>query len=160
MSLRIGHGYDMHQMKHNPQKGLVMGGVRIYQGYQIVGHSDGDVVVHAVADALLGAANMSNIGQHFPASQTKPGFDSCKLMLTRITHWFEQQRIQVQNIDVTILAQKPRLASHTDNMAFNIASSLQINTNQVSVKATTTDHLGAIGRIEGIATEAVALIQV
>lgn len=154
--MRIGTGYDVHRLEEDRK--LILGGVDIphYQG--LLGHSDADVLVHAVCDALLGAASLGDIGRHFPDSDERyRGISSLKL-LARVGELLEEAGYGVVNIDGTIVAQKPRLAPHIPEMRRNIARSLNLDVEQVGIKATTTEGLGPEGREEGISAQAVALI--
>lgn len=152
--IRIGHGYDVHRFAENRR--LILGGVDIPYEYGLLGHSDADVLCHAVSDALLGAAAMGDIGKHFPDSDERyKGADSIMLLkeVVRIIGDYK-----VSNIDVTVLAQKPKLAPHIENMRKNLADAIGIGISRVSVKATTEEGLGFTGRLEGIAVHAVVLI--
>lgn len=155
--MRIGTGYDVHKL----QEGLPLwiGGVRIEHTHGLLGHSDADVLLHAICDALLGAAALGDIGKHFP--DTDPaykGISSLKL-LSRVGTLLKEYGYAVGNIDSTIVAQRPKMASHIPQMRQNIADTLGISIDQISVKATTTEHLGFEGREEGISAQAVALLR-
>ena len=155
--MRIGNGIDVHAF--GPGDHVMLGGVRIPHGAGLVAHSDGDVVLHALADALLGAIAAGDIGQHFP--DTDPawrGADSREL-LRRVAHEVARQGYRVVNCDVTVLAQAPKLAPHREAMRQNIAMDLGIEMGCVSVKASTTERLGFVGRAEGIAAQAVVLVE-
>jgi len=153
--MRIGQGFDVHAFA--PGRRLVIGGVAIPHDKGLEGHSDADVLLHAICDALLGAAALGDIGKHFPDSDPAyAGADSRKL-LREVKKKLGAYR--VVNVDATILAQAPRMAPHVPQMVANIASDLGIAPGAVSVKATTTEHLGFIGRAEGIAAQAIALIE-
>ncbi len=155
--LRIGTGYDVHQL----QEGLPlwMGGVRIDHTHGLLGHSDADVLLHAVCDALLGAAALGDIGKHFPDTDPRyRGISSLKL-LAHVAALLHSLGYSVANIDSTIVAQAPKMAPHIEQMRRNIADTLSIDLDRVSVKATTTEHLGFEGRKEGISAQAVALIE-
>lgn len=157
MNIRIGHGYDVHRLVKG--RLLILGGVTIPYELGLDGHSDADVLVHAVMDALLGAAAMGDIGQHFP--DTDPayrGADSCRL-LTAVGTLLRESGWRVGNIDATVLAQRPKLAPHIPAMRARIAEALGIPAADVSVKATTEEGLGFTGSGEGIAAHAVALIE-
>ncbi len=154
--MRVGHGYDVHRLA--AQRRLMLGGVQVPHDRGLAGHSDADVVLHAIADALLGAAGLGDIGQHFP--DTDPAFedaDSAEL-LAEVGRLVAEAGYRPVNVDVTIMAQQPRLATHIPQMRRRIAGILQLDERAVSVKATTTEGLGLIGREEGIAAEAVALL--
>lgn len=155
--IRIGTGYDVHKL----QEGLPlwMGGVRIDHTHGLLGHSDADVLLHAICDALLGAAALGDIGKHFPDTDPQyKGISSLKL-LTHVSELLRDNGYTIGNIDSTIVAQRPKMAPHILQMRQNIAVALSINVSQVSVKATTTEHLGFEGREEGISAQAVAIIE-
>jgi len=155
--MRIGQGFDVHAFQ--PGGRLVLGGVDIPHSHSLKAHSDGDVVVHALCDALLGAAALGDIGRHFPDSDAAyEGIDSREL-LRRVYAGLQSEGYRVVNADLTIVAQVPRLAPHVEAMGSNIASDLQVESACINVKATTTEHLGFTGREEGIAAFAVVLIQ-
>ena len=154
--MRIGHGYDVHRFQ--PGDFITLGGVQIAHEKSFVAHSDGDVLLHALTDALLGAAALGDIGQHFP--DTDPiykGADSRQL-LRNVVSLLEQRGWLVGNVDSTILAQAPKMAPHIALMRENIAADLKIALDQVNVKATTTESLGFVGREEGIAAHAVVIL--
>jgi 2-C-methyl-D-erythritol 2,4-cyclodiphosphate synthase len=157
MSVRVGQGFDVHALV--PGRRLVIGGVDIPYERGLLGHSDGDVLLHAICDALLGAAGLGDIGQHFPDTDGRyEGADSLGL-LVETGQRLVALRWSVVNVDATIIAQAPRMAPHVAQMVGNIAGALRIATSQVNVKAKSTERLGFTGRGEGIAAEAVALIQ-
>ena len=154
--MRIGHGYDVHKLVEG--RALILGGVNIPWEKGLLGHSDADVLVHAVMDALLGAAGLGDIGKHFP--DTDPayaGADSLKL-LEHVTALLAQEGWQVGNVDTTILAQRPKLAPHIPQMRDNLAARMGIAPSQVNVKATTEEGLGFTGAGEGMAAHAVCLL--
>ena len=155
--LRIGHGYDVHRLV--PERKLILGGVEIEHPLGLLGHSDADVLLHAICDAILGAVAEGDIGRHFP--DTDPAFrgaDSLKL-LTEVLAIAGQRHYLVSNIDATIIAQRPRLAPYIRQMVENIAAGCEIDIRQVNVKATTTEELGFTGREQGIAAHAVVLMK-
>jgi len=154
--MRIGHGFDVHAF--GPGDHVVLGGERIPHDRGLVAHSDGDVVLHALCDALLGAAALGDIGGHFP--DTDPGFAGAdsRHLLRGVRALLAGQNWLVGNVDLTVVAQRPKMAPHIDAMRGHIASDLQIDVTGVSVKATTTEQLGYIGRGEGIACHAVVLL--
>ncbi len=155
--MRIGSGYDVHRLKEGRR--LVLGGVEIPYGKGLDGHSDADVLVHAVMDALLGAAALGDIGHLFPDSDPAyEGADSC-VLLSRVGQVLAENGYRVGNIDSTVIAQAPRLAPHILSMRENMAAALGIPVSAVSVKATTEERLGFTGSGEGIAAQAVALIE-
>jgi 2-C-methyl-D-erythritol 2,4-cyclodiphosphate synthase len=154
--MRIGHGFDVHAF--GPGEFITLGGVRIPHTHGLIAHSDGDVLLHALCDALLGAAGLGDIGQHFPDSSTEfKGIDS-RILLRRVVALLWEQGLTVGNADATIIAQAPRMAPHIPTMRENLAADLNIGLDRVNVKATTTERLGYIGRGEGIAVHAVALL--
>jgi 2-C-methyl-D-erythritol 2,4-cyclodiphosphate synthase len=155
--IRIGQGYDVHPFEEGRR--LVLGGVFIEGADGLAGHSDGDALTHAIIDALLGAAALGDIGSHFPSSREDlKGADSIEL-LKQVAKLLAASGCSVANIDSTIVAQKPRMAPHVAAMRDRIALALGVDSRRVSVKATTTDGLGAMGRAEGIAAQAVVLIE-
>ena len=154
--MRIGTGYDVHRLVEG--KKLILGGVEIPYEKGLLGHSDADVLAHAVMDALLGAAALGDIGLHFP--DTDPaygGADSLQLM-RRVTELLAENGYLIENVDATVIAQAPKLRPYIDRMRQNIADALDVDLSQVSVKATTEERLGFTGRGEGISAQAVALI--
>ncbi len=156
MEFRIGHGYDVHALSDGLR--LVLGGVEIPHTQGFVAHSDGDVAIHAVCDALLGAAALGDIGQHFPdTSDDYAGIDS-KLLLGRVAAMLRERGYEIGNVDCTIRMQRPKLRPYIDAMRAAMAGAMGIDTERVSVKATTTEHLGFEGREEGVSVSAVALI--
>jgi 2-C-methyl-D-erythritol 2,4-cyclodiphosphate synthase len=156
MNVRVGQGFDVHALV--PGRRLIIGGVDIAFERGLLGHSDGDVLLHAICDALLGAAGLGDIGQHFPDTDGRyKGADSLGL-LREAGQRLAALRWTVLNVDATIIAQAPRMAPHVPKMVGNIAQALGIATSQVNVKAKTTERLGCTGRGEGIAAQAVAMI--
>lgn len=157
MPLRVGHGYDVHAFKAGDH--IVLGGVRIPHGKAFAAHSDGDVLIHALCDALLGAAALGDIGRHFPDSDPQyKGIDS-RLLLRHVVELLKRHGWRVGNVDATVVAQAPKLAPHIEAMCTNLAADLGVAIGQVNVKATTTERLGFAGREEGIAAHAVALLE-
>ena len=155
-TFRVGHGVDVHQLVSG--RALIIGGVKIDYERGLLGHSDADVLLHAISDALLGAAGLGDIGQHFPDSDAKfKGIDSREL-LRNVAAKITAKGFNVSNVDATIIAQAPRMAPHIPAMIANIAADLGVEASQVNVKATTTEKLGFTGRGEGIAAEAVCLL--
>ena len=153
---RIGHGYDVHVLGEGLP--LVLGGVRIAHTKGCIAHSDGDVVIHALCDALLGAAALGDIGLHFPdTSDDYAGIDS-KILLRRVAAMLRERDYEIGNVDCTISMQRPKLRPHIDAMRAAMAEAMGVDVDRVSVKATTTEHLGFEGREEGVSTSAVALI--
>lgn len=154
--MRIGHGFDVHKLVEGRK--LILGGVTIPHDLGLLGHSDADVLLHAICDAILGAMAAGDIGKHFP--DTDPAFkgiDSCKL-LRHVIDLMQQRNYRLANLDATILCQKPKLAQHIPQMCQNIAADCQVAADQVNVKATTTETLGFEGRGEGISAHAVVLL--
>lgn len=156
MSVRVGQGFDVHQLVAGRK--LVIGGVEIAHDKGLLGHSDADVLLHAICDALLGAAALGDIGRHFPDSDARyKGIDSREL-LRHVAALVKDRGYRVGNVDATIIAEAPRMAPHIPKMCANIAADLGIAVGLVNVKATTTEKLGFAGRGEGIAAQAVCLI--
>ncbi len=155
--MRIGHGYDVHRLTEN--RALILGGVKIPYELGLDGHSDADVLLHAVMDALLGAAALRDIGYHFPDTDMRyKGADSRALLRT-VKEKLEAAGYRVENVDVTMIAQRPKLKPYIPQMMENIALDLGIGPDQVNVKATTEEHLGFTGSGEGMACHAVCLIE-
>lgn len=153
---RIGHGFDVHQLVEGRR--LVLGGVEIPHAKGLLGHSDADVLLHAICDALLGAAALGDIGRHFPDSDPRyKGIDS-RALLRQVAALVRGKELVVGNVDATVIAEAPRLAPHIPAMVSRIAADLGIDADRVNVKATTTEKLGFTGRGEGIAAEAVCLL--
>ena len=155
--MRIGHGYDVHRLV--PGRDLILGGVKMPYELGLDGHSDADVLLHAVSDALLGAAGLGDIGRHFPDTDPKyKGADSL-VLLNIVGQKVAQKGYRVSNIDVTMIAQKPKLKDYISRMEENIASALGLDPEQVNVKATTEEKLGFTGTGEGMACHAVCLLE-
>ena len=156
MKLRVGLGYDVHRLVEG--RDLWLGGVRIEHEKGLLGHSDADVLIHAICDALLGAANLRDIGFHFPDTSAEyAGIDS-KILLARTVELIESKGYVVQNVDATVCAQRPRLSNRIADMQTVLAPLMHIEVDDVSIKATTTERLGFTGREEGISAYAVVLI--
>jgi len=155
--MRIGQGYDVHALVAGRK--LVIGGVQIAYEKGLAGHSDADVLLHAICDALLGAAALGDIGMHFPDTDPKYEASDSRALLKEVGKKISAQGYRIVNVDATIIAQAPRMAPHVPRMIGNIAADLGLKPAAVSVKATTTEKLGAIGRGEGIAAQAIALIE-
>ncbi|CAH0161949.1 2-C-methyl-D-erythritol 2,4-cyclodiphosphate synthase [Pseudomonas corrugata] len=154
--MRIGHGYDVHRFTEGDF--ITLGGVRIAHGFGLLAHSDGDVLLHALSDALLGAAALGDIGKHFPDTDPRfKGVDS-RVLLRHVVSLIHAKGWKVGNVDNTIVAQAPKMAPHIEAMRQLIAEDLQVELDQVNVKATTTEKLGFVGREEGIAVHSVALL--
>ncbi|MGZ5048633.1 MAG: 2-C-methyl-D-erythritol 2,4-cyclodiphosphate synthase [Usitatibacter sp.] len=155
--MRIGQGFDVHALVAGRR--LVIGGVEIAHDKGLLGHSDADVLLHAICDALLGAAALGDIGRHFPDGDAKyKGIDSREL-LRRVAALLRDRGLRVVNVDATIVAEAPRMAPHIAAMVANIAADLAVARNCVNVKATTTEKLGFAGRGEGIAAQAICLVE-
>ena len=156
MNIRIGHGYDVHAFVENRR--LVLGGVDIPHEKGLLGHSDADVLIHALCDALLGAAALGDIGQHFPDTDASYKDADSTLLLAQVVAMLHKAGWAIGNVDITVMAQAPKLSPYIAVMRSRLAGLLLVDQAQVNVKATTTEKLGFIGREEGIACEAVALI--
>lgn len=156
MKIRIGQGYDVHQLAEGRK--FVLGGVTIEHSVGMVAHSDGDVLIHSICDALLGAASLRDIGYHFPDNSNEFKNIDSRILLRKTRELLAQNNWQIENVDATICCQRPKLLPHIPAMCQNIAEDLQIEADTVSVKATTTEKLGFVGREEGVAVFAVALI--
>ena len=155
--MRIGHGYDVHKLVEG--RDLILGGVKIDYEKGLLGHSDADVLLHAVSDALLGAAGLGDIGKHFPDTDPQyKGADSL-VLLTVVAQRVKEAGYRVSNIDVTMIAQRPKLAPHIPQMVLNIASAVGINADRVNVKATTEEKLGFTGEGLGMSCHAVCLLE-
>ncbi len=156
MQLRIGQGFDVHQLAVGYK--LWIGGIEVEHETGSVGHSDGDVLIHAICDAMLGALNLRDIGYHFPDTEADfKGIDS-KVLLKKVNNLIEQKGYRVNNIDTTVCLQRPKLKELIPTMSATIAQVLEIEPDAVSVKATTTEKLGLVGREEGISAHAVVLL--
>jgi 2-C-methyl-D-erythritol 2,4-cyclodiphosphate synthase len=156
MNIRIGHGFDVHAFAEDRR--LVIGGVDIPHDRGLLGHSDADVLIHAICDALLGAAGLGDIGRHFPDSDARYQDIDSRELLRHVAGLLHAHGWRVGNVDATIIAQAPRMAPHIPAMRMNLADDLGIAEGNLNVKATTTEQLGFTGRREGIAAEAVCLI--
>ena len=154
--MRVGFGFDVHPFAEN--RPLIIGGVNIPYEKGLQGHSDADVMAHAVADALLGAAGLGDIGEHFPDTEEQyKNFDSM-IFLKEIEKKVNYEKYKISNIDITLVLQKPKISKYKTQMENNIAQNLFLNSNQVNVKATTSEKLGFVGREEGVVCYAVALL--
>jgi len=154
--MRIGQGYDVHQLVAGRK--LIIGGVEIPYEKGLLGHSDADVLLHAICDALLGAAALGDIGRHFSDADAKYKNIDSRILLRESLHLVREQGYRVGNVDATIIAQAPKMAPHILQMVENIAADLRVEKSAVNVKATTTENLGLTGRGEGIAAQAVVLL--
>ena len=154
--MRVGMGYDVHKLVENRK--LILGGVEIPYEYGLLGHSDADVLVHAIMDALLGAAALRDIGRHFPDNDPAyEGADSIEL-LKKVGEMLEERMYLIENIDATVIAQKPKLLPYIDTMVKNVAEALHLEEDQVNIKATTEEGLGFTGAGEGISAQAISLL--
>lgn len=156
-SLRIGKGYDVHALVND--RPLIIGGVTVPFDKGLSGHSDADVLIHAICDALLGAANLGDIGQHFSPDDAQYKNRESKYFLQQVAVLLTQSNYAIVNIDSTLIAQAPKMAPYLPEMKANIAAALSIHIDQVSIKATSTEKLGFTGRGEGIAADAIALLE-
>ncbi|MDK2821557.1 MAG: 2-C-methyl-D-erythritol 2,4-cyclodiphosphate synthase [Clostridia bacterium] len=154
--MRIGYGYDVHRLV--PDRKFVLGGVTIPYSLGLEGHSDADVLLHALADALLGALALGDIGQHFPPSNPKYKDADSMELLKEVYQMVKKKGFKLGNADTVIIAQKPRLVPYIDKMRERISTEIQVDKDQISIKATTTEGLGFTGRQEGIAAQAVVLL--
>ena len=154
--MRIGHGFDVHKLVVGRK--CIIGGVEIAHDKGLEGHSDADVLLHAICDALLGAAALGDIGKHFPPSDDSYKNADSRVLLLHVVALLKAKNYMVNNIDATVICEAPKLSSHTAQMCANIAADCNIDVSQVNVKATTTEKLGFTGRGEGIAAEAVCTI--
>lgn len=154
--MRIGHGYDVHQLVSG--RDLILGGVKIPHPKGLLGHSDADVLLHAICDACLGAAGLGDLGRHFPDADPRYKNIDSRELLRHVESLLDEHGWQLENVDSTLIAQSPRLAPHIPAMVTNIAADLCVSTDCVNVKATTTEQLGFAGREEGIAAHAVVLL--
>lgn len=155
--MRIGQGFDVHQLIEG--RPLIIGGVTIPHDKGLLGHSDADVLLHAICDALIGAAGLGDIGKHFSDSDPRYKNIDSRILLRNVYRLLADKGYKLINIDATIIAQAPKMAPYIPAMIENIAQDLEIQTNEVNIKAKTAEHIGAIGRKEGIVAEAVCLIQ-
>jgi 2-C-methyl-D-erythritol 2,4-cyclodiphosphate synthase len=155
--MKIGIGYDVHALGNNRK--LIIGGVEIPFGKGLLGHSDADVLIHAIMDAILGAINMGSIGDLFPDSDQKYKDISSIVLLEQVNKLMREKDYQIENIDCVVMAQEPKLKPYIMNMRKKLAETLQIDIDQISIKATTTEKLGFVGREEGIAAQACTLLQ-
>ena len=155
--MRIGSGFDVHAF--GPGDSVVLGGVRIAHSRGVVAHSDGDVVLHALCDAMLGAAGLGDIGMHFPDTDPVWKGANSRRFVEAILEMLSVRKLRVGNVDITVLAQVPKMSPHRLDIRRSIAHMLGVTENQVNIKATTTEHLGFIGRSEGLAAQAVVLLE-
>lgn len=154
--MRIGHGYDVHRFAENRE--LILGGVNIPYEKGLLGHSDADVLLHAISDALLGAAALGDIGKHFPDNDNSFKNIDSRILLRRVVSLLKEKGYKIGNIDATVIAQKPKLANFIESMRKNIADDCEISLDSVNVKATTEEGLGFTGELLGISAHAVCII--
>ena len=155
--MRIGHGYDVHRFAENRE--LILGGVNIPYEKGLLGHSDADVLLHAISDALLGAAALGDIGKHFPDNDDSFKNIDSRILLRKVVELLEEKGYKIGNIDATVIAQKPKLAPYISVMKENIAKDCKIDSDRVNVKATTEEGLGFTGELLGISAHAVCIIE-
>ena len=155
--MRIGHGYDVHKLVEDRK--LILGGVDIPHNKGLLGHSDADVLTHAIIDAILGALALGDIGKHFPDSSAEFKDINSLVLLTRVSEIMNAKGYRISNVDATVIAQTPKLAPYIDQMRSNIAKTLNCDIDDINVKATTEEHLGFTGEGLGIAAHAVCLLQ-
>lgn len=153
---RVGHGFDVHRFGDGDH--IILGGVKIPYTQGFEAHSDGDVLIHSVCDALLGAMAAGDIGQHFPDTDAAYKNINSRLLLKKVNSMIEEEAYLVGNIDVTVVAQSPRIAPYTDSIRRNLAADLNCSIDQINIKATTTEQLGYLGRKEGVAVHCVVLL--
>ena len=157
MNIRVGFGYDVHPLKEG--KDFWLGGIKISHTKGAEGHSDADTLIHAICDALLGAANLGDIGIHFPNTSAEfKGIDSKKL-LKRVAELIKKEKYEIGNLDCTVTLELPKIVPYIPEMKKNLAETLSISPKNISIKATTTEHLGFVGREEGVAAYAICLLQ-
>ncbi|WMJ79961.1 2-C-methyl-D-erythritol 2,4-cyclodiphosphate synthase [Clostridium sp. MB40-C1] len=154
--MRIGMGYDVHRLVEDRK--LILGGIEIHNPLGLLGHSDADVLVHAIMDSLLGAAALGDIGKHFPDTNAKYKGISSLTLLKEVKNLLDEEGYKIVNIDATIIAQKPKMAPHIPSMLKKICTALEIDENRLNIKATTEEGLGFTGRGEGIASQSICLI--
>lgn len=157
MKVRVGFGYDMHRL--TPGRDLWIGGIQLDYPLGLHGHSDADVLIHAICDALLGAANLRDIGYHFPDTSAQNKDIKSELLLEKTTRLLKEHGYEIGNIDATVCAERPKLNPHIPAMQYKLASIMQLDKGDISIKATTSEKMGFVGREEGITAYAVALLQ-
>lgn len=155
--MRVGMGYDVHRLTEGRE--LILGGVKIPWEMGLLGHSDADVVVHAIMDAILGAAALRDIGRHFPDTDPQYKGISSILLLKKVGEFLKEKGYSIVNIDATIIAQKPKLLPYMDTMIENVAEALKLSADQVNIKATTEEGLGFTGSLQGISSQAICVIE-
>ena len=156
MRLRIGHGIDIHQLVKNEK--LIIGGISIESSKGSLGHSDGDVLMHALTDSILGALNIGDLGKYFPSDSTKWENANSKIFLEYAIKEMNEHQYKINNIDITIILQKPAISKYINTMKKNVSNIVNTDSNNISIKATTTDKLGYIGNNNGIAAHAITLL--
>ena len=154
--MRIGHGYDAHRFAEN--RPLILGGINIPYEKGLIAHSDGDAVIHALCDAMLGAAALGDIGNYFPDSDNEFKDIDSRILLGKVLGMLEKKNYKIINADITIVAQAPRLAAYLNEMKILLAGDMNLDSDQINIKATTTEKMGFLGRKEGIAVHSVVLI--
>ena len=154
--MRIGFGFDVHQLREG--NAFWLGGIRVEHDKGALGHSDADVVIHALCDALLGAAALGDIGMHFPDTSSKYKNIDSKILLAEVVRMIHEKNYRIGNVDVSLCLEKPKIAPYLDQMKEALAPLLQIGTGDISIKATTNEKMGYVGREEGVACDAVALL--
>lgn len=154
--MRIGHGFDAH--KFSSAGDLILGGVTLPDANKLEAHSDGDVLIHAVCDAILGAAALGDIGQHFPDTDPAWAGADSRDLLRQVVAMILERELLIGNLDITVIAQSPKIAPHTETMKQHLAMDTKLNKEQINIKATTTEKMGYIGREEGISVHAVVLL--
>lgn len=157
INFRVGYGYDVHAFEIGDH--IILGGVKIPYCMRLKAHSDGDVVIHALVDALLGACALGDIGLHFPDTDERWKNQDSRLFLQATVKMLEEKNWSINNVDITIIAEAPKIKDHSGEMKLNLAQDMKIDLSQINVKATTTEKLGFIGRQEGIAATAIVLLQ-
>ncbi len=157
INYRVGYGYDVHAFEIGNH--IILGGVKIPYRMSLKAHSDGDVIIHALVDALLGACGLGDIGMHFPDTDESWKNKDSRLFLQATVAMLEEKNWSINNVDITVIAEAPKLKDYFAEMKFNLMQDMKIDLNQINVKATTTEKLGFIGRQEGIAATAIALLQ-
>lgn len=157
MKIRVGFGFDVHQLV--PGRAMWLGGIKIDHSHGLLGHSDADVLIHAICDALLGAANMRDIGYHFPDTGAEYENVDSKLLLQRTVELIAQKDFKVGNVDCTIVAERPKINPHVDAMKACLAPLMNVTEEEISIKATTSERMGFVGREEGITAYATVLIE-
>jgi len=154
---RIGHGYDAHTFETD--KPLIIGGINIPYSHGLKAHSDGDVLIHAVCDSLLGAAALGDIGKHFPDTDNQFKNIDSRILLKQCFEFIKQKKYSIQNLDITIIAQAPKMSPHIEQMRTTLAEDMNLTIDQVNIKATTTEKMGFTGRKEGISVHSIVLLE-